>query len=81
MARTRKRAKRSKKWIARALAGHPRGFLHKKLGVPVGERIPEGLLKKAERAGGLLAKEAHLAETLTRISRRRRGKRRRARAS
>jgi hypothetical protein len=49
-------------WIQGAIK-HP-GALHKELGVPQGKKIPGGMLKKAEHAGGKLGKRARLAETL-----------------
>lgn len=52
----------AKKWIAGAIK-HP-GALHKELGVPQGEKIPEGKLKKAAQSGGKLGQRARLAETL-----------------
>ena len=51
-----------KNWIKDAI-GKP-GALHKQLGVPKGEKIPEKKLEAAEKKGGKLAKRAHLAETL-----------------
>jgi hypothetical protein len=51
------------KWIAGAVK-HP-GALHKQLGVPQGEKIPEKKLSKAAHSSNpLLAKRAHLAQTL-----------------
>lgn len=41
-----------------------KGSLHKQLGIPEGKKIPEKKIKSAEKKGGLLAKRAHLAETL-----------------
>jgi len=52
----------SENWIAGATKN--KGALHKKLGVPVGEKIPEAKIAKAASAGGVLGKEAHLAQTL-----------------
>lgn len=49
-------------WIAGAIKKP--GALHKELGVPQGDKIPEKKLKKAEHAGGKLGKRARLAETL-----------------
>lgn len=55
----------AEKWIQKALAGpHSKGKLHRKLGVPEGKKIPESKIKAAEKKGGKLGKEAHLAETL-----------------
>lgn len=43
---------------------HP-GALHKELGVPSGDKIPEKKLEKAEHSSNpLLRKRANLAETL-----------------
>jgi hypothetical protein len=50
------------KWIQKAIKKP--GALHKQLGVPAGEKIPEKKLKKAEKAGGKLGKRARLAQTL-----------------
>lgn len=49
-------------WISGAI--QHKGALHKELGVPEGEKIPEKKLKKAEHAGGKEGKRARLAETL-----------------
>ena len=49
-------------WIAGAIK-HP-GILHKELHVPKGENIPAKKLHAAEKRGGVVAKRAHLAETL-----------------
>lgn len=51
-----------KNWIAGAIK-HP-GALHKKLGVPEGEKIPASKLNAAAKAGGTEGKEARLAKTL-----------------
>jgi hypothetical protein len=52
----------AKNWIA---GMHMKeGALHKEMGVPSGEKIPESKLKKAESAGGKLGRRAKLAETL-----------------
>lgn len=50
------------KWIQDAHI--KKGALHKQLGVPEGQKIPESKLKAAEEKGGKLGKRAHLAETL-----------------
>ena len=50
------------KWIAGAISKP--GALHKALGVPQGQKIPEKALNKAAKAGGTLAKQANLAKTL-----------------
>lgn len=52
----------AEQWIKGAIK-HP-GALHKALGIKQGEKIPVKKLKSAEKKGGKIAKEAHLAETL-----------------
>jgi hypothetical protein len=52
----------TKKWIQGAIK-HP-GALHKELGVPAGQKIPEKKLAKAAKAPGKLGQRARLAETL-----------------
>lgn len=52
----------AKKWIQKAIK-HP-GALHRQLGVPQGEKIPESKLAAAIKRGGLVAKRARLAKTL-----------------
>lgn len=49
-------------WIAGATKN--KGALHRKLGVPEGEKIPNKKIVAAEKKGGTLGKEARLAETL-----------------
>lgn len=51
-----------KNWISGAIK-HP-GALHAHLGIPKGEKIPEGRLRNAARQGGVIGKEANLALTL-----------------
>lgn len=57
----------AKKFIKEAIK-HP-GALHKQLHVPAGKKIPVKKLKAAEKKGGLVAKRAHLAETLRKLPR------------
>lgn len=52
----------SEKWIQGAIK-HP-GALHKALGVPADEKIPEAKLEAAAKKGGKIGREARLAETL-----------------
>jgi hypothetical protein len=52
------------KFIQEALPPSSKGKLHKKLGIPQGEKIPAKKLNKAAKAGGTLGKEANLAKTL-----------------
>jgi len=59
----------SEKFIQKAIK-HP-GALHKSLGVPKGEKIPEKKLKKASHSKNtLLRKRAVLAETLRHLRKR-----------
>lgn len=52
-----------KRWIATATKN--KGALHRNLGVPEGEKIPEGKLDKAEASKSpKVRKEAALAKTL-----------------
>ena len=52
----------TKNWIAAATKN--KGALHRALGVPQGNKIPESKLEKAAESGGKLGKQARLAETL-----------------
>lgn len=55
-----------KNWIAGAVKN--KGALHKKLGVPMGEKIPAKKINAAAKKGGTLGKEANLAKTLKKIN-------------
>jgi len=57
----------TEKWIQKALGPKSKGKLHKKLGVPKNKKIPVSKLKAAEKKGGKISKEAHLAETLRKL--------------
>lgn len=52
-------------WIQTAIKKP--GALHKKLGVPMGEKIPTSKIKSAAKKGGALGKEARLAQTLSKL--------------
>lgn len=68
-----KRSRKSRKWIQKSgirRRGH-KGALHRALGIPAGEIIPVGLLKKAAKAAGKLGREARLALTLKKLGRHR----------
>lgn len=53
----------AKKWIKKAIK-HP-GALHKALGVPEGQKIPEAKLEQAEKStNATRRRQAILAETL-----------------
>ncbi len=43
------------------------GALHKQLGVPKGEKIPEAKLEAAAEKGGKLGQRARFAETLSKM--------------
>ena len=63
-----------RKWMAKAFGKNP-GKLHRKLGVPEGEKIPESKLRKAEHSKDpTLRREAVLAETAKRYAGKRRKK-------
>lgn len=51
-----------KKWISGAIKNP--GALHKELGIPAGQKIPQKTLEKAAHSGGKLGQRARLAETL-----------------
>lgn len=55
----------TKNWIAGATKN--KGALHRALGVPQGQKIPAGKIAAAAKAGGKLAKEARLAQTLGKL--------------
>jgi hypothetical protein len=57
----------SDKWIAGAIKKP--GALHRKLGVPEGEKIPAAKVAAAAKKGGELGKEARLAQTLKKLPR------------
>lgn len=62
----------AEKWIQEALSKKgSKGKLHRKLGVKQGEKIPESKIKAAEKKGGKLGKEAHLADTLKKLGKKR----------
>ena len=55
-------------WIAGAIK-HP-GALHRELGVPQGQKIPQSKLQHAANAGGVLGRRARFAEELKGFSHR-----------
>ena len=57
--------KPKKKWIQKAIKKP--GALHKEMGIPKGEKIPDKKLKAAAKKGGKLGKRARLAETLKKL--------------
>jgi hypothetical protein len=55
------------KWIQKAVSKHP-GKLHRKLGVPQGEKIPAKKLARAEHSKNTtISREANLAKTLAKL--------------
>lgn len=52
----------SKNFIAEATKN--KGGLHRSLGVPAGQKIPESKIRAAEKKPGKVGKQARLAETL-----------------
>lgn len=52
----------NKHWIQGAIK-HP-GALHRELGVPEGEKIPESKIDAAAKKGGKLGQRARFAKTL-----------------
>jgi hypothetical protein len=64
-----------KMWIKGAINPAHKGLLHKKLGVPKGNNIPKAKLHKAEHSKSpTLRREAHLAENLSKLNHRPRGR-------
>lgn len=61
-------------WIGRALQHHKEGALHRQLGVRAGKRISARALARAAKAGGKLGKRARLAQTLRKMSLKKRKK-------
>lgn len=55
----------AKKWIQSAIKKP--GALHKELGIPKGEKIPEKKLNAAAKKGGKLGQRARLAKTLKKM--------------
>jgi len=52
-------------WIAKAIPESSRGGLHRSLGIPEGQKIPEKKIEKAEHSDNeRLRRQANLAETL-----------------
>lgn len=51
-----------KKWVSGAISKP--GQLHRDLGIPQGEKIPEGRLRNAARQGGKVGQRARLAVTM-----------------
>lgn len=59
-------------WITGAIK-HP-GALHREMGVPAGQKIPEKRLAAASKKGGKLGRRARLAQTLKRMHHKRAAK-------
>jgi len=67
-----KRSKRGKRWIQKALRKHKKGALHRQLGIPEGEVIPLLLLRDAAKEPGLLGQRARFAINVRGIRKHRR---------
>lgn len=65
-------AKKPEKFIAGAIK--KKGQLHKDLGVPQGEKIPESKLKAAAKKPGKVGQRARFAETLKGLSHKKKAK-------
>ena len=61
-------ANKVKRWIKGAIK-HP-GALHRDLGVPQGEKIPESKIAAAAKKKGTVGKRARLAQTLKKLPKR-----------
>lgn len=48
------------------------GALHKEMGVPMGKKIPMGMMKKATKSKGKKGKRARLALTLSKLRKKKR---------
>jgi hypothetical protein len=55
----------AKKWIKEATKN--KGGLHRSLGIPEGENIPEEMIRQAAKRSGKVGKQARLAQTLKRM--------------
>jgi hypothetical protein len=55
----------AKNWIANAIKKP--GSLHRQMGIPQGEKIPEGRLEAAAEKGGTEGRRARLAMVLKRM--------------
>ena len=51
-------------FIQKVIQPKDRGALHRQLGVPEGQKIPEGLLDAAAKKGGKLGQRARFAKEL-----------------
>ncbi len=56
-------------WIQKAVGKNP-GGLHKALGIAVGKKIPKKKITAVANAGGRLGRMGRLAETLIKLSKR-----------
>lgn len=57
-------AAKPKKFIQKAIPKSHKGDLHKALGIPQGQPIPQSTLQKAAKEPGKIGQMARLAETL-----------------
>ncbi len=64
---------RNARWIEEAASGRHRGYLHRAVGVPEGEPIPDAALAKAARSSNPRLRAAVVrARTLERLGKHRR---------
>jgi hypothetical protein len=56
-----KRGKRTKRWIQKTGIAKHRGALHVALGIPLGEKIPLHILKRASHEDGHVGHMANMA--------------------
>jgi hypothetical protein len=61
-----KRKKKTKKWIQKAVPHLKKGALHRQLGIPEGDTIPMSLLLKNKHAGGKLGKRVRFVLNIMR---------------
>jgi len=65
--------RKPRKWIQEAVSKHP-GALRKALGAKKGQTIPAGKLRAAAKRKGRIGKQARLAQTLKKLSKRKKRK-------
>lgn len=66
---------KSRKWIQDATSASTKGALHRALGVPVGERIPDDKLEAAAKQPGKTGQRARFALTVRKFANKRRNER------
>ena len=56
-----------RRWIGKATQN--KGGLHRSLGIPEGQKIPKAKIAAAAKKGGKVGKQAKLAQTLSKMHR------------